>query len=377
MPVKVVSFDPVPVYEAPAYDQPPRNVVITNTDKTNPVYYSDSPGTVNKRSAFIEPLGAEVFDGLDDVWLTTLDQSVSVTVQLKIGSSNYAPGQVAIQGNVQATVSGNVNITNTPNVNVSSGSVTVTAGTVNVVSLTAKNVLVAQTSFNLAAGASSAVFTGSPSQPSYEIIIQANLTATGTPQRTQQVTLTWKDSASGLITAVETYYFSAPNPSPTIVVGAGPTKGDTLTVQLTNNDTAICAYQFTVLQHSRSYVRDRWYSEAMGGSYAGQPAATSDPSAALLADMKPSLAANTGASVLLPLWSGRAFIHAQSGNAWFAIIKTINPIAANSGQVWSFTGTAAQVIDQEIILPRSQCTLQVNNTGSTTANVQATITADM
>lgn len=134
MPVKTVSLTANAVYQRPAYDIPPRVLVITNTDKTNPVYYSTGPGTIDAQSSQIPPGSAETFDGLDDVWMSTLSSAISVLVDYKIGSRNFAPGSLAIVGNVNATVSGNVNVTNTPNVaitgtpnvNVSSGSLTAT-----------------------------------------------------------------------------------------------------------------------------------------------------------------------------------------------------------------------------------------------------------
>lgn len=119
MPLKQVGQTPVDVYRAPAYNQPARTVVIHNADTANLVYYDREIGTIDSKSTFIEPLGTEVFDGTDDVWMSTLNSSVDVTVQVKIGSRSYAGGQIAIQGNVNATVTGNVVVTNTPAVTIS------------------------------------------------------------------------------------------------------------------------------------------------------------------------------------------------------------------------------------------------------------------
>lgn len=98
MPLKTVSVTPVAAYQAPNYVVASRQVTIYNLSSKNPVYYSDSPGTVDAQSDYIPQGGAETFDGQTDVWLSTLDTSVTVQIQLKIGSVSFASGSVAGSG---------------------------------------------------------------------------------------------------------------------------------------------------------------------------------------------------------------------------------------------------------------------------------------
>ena len=136
MPMRPVGITPVSVYRAPAYGVTGRTLTLTNTDTANPVYYSDGPGTIDAQSSFIAPGGTETFDGQSDVWLSTLSDSVTVTVQLKIGSSSYNPGSVSISNsnvdvnltNSTVNVAGSVNNFNQVNITRIAGSPSVNAG---------------------------------------------------------------------------------------------------------------------------------------------------------------------------------------------------------------------------------------------------------
>jgi hypothetical protein len=82
---------PTQVYSSLAYNRPTRPLVIVNYDPTNPIYYSDNPGSISSKSSFIPAGSFEVFDGHNDVWMSTLDDNVSVMVDVKYGSQYAAP----------------------------------------------------------------------------------------------------------------------------------------------------------------------------------------------------------------------------------------------------------------------------------------------
>lgn len=134
--MRSVSITPASVYRAPAYGVTGRTVTVTNTDLVNRVYYSDGPGTIDAQSSFIDPGGTETYDGQSDIWLSTLSVSVSVVVQLKIGSSSYNPGTVNISNsnidvnliNSTVNVAGSVNNFNQVNITRVAASVVVNAG---------------------------------------------------------------------------------------------------------------------------------------------------------------------------------------------------------------------------------------------------------
>jgi hypothetical protein len=91
MPIKTVgNSPPTDVYRSPAYGRTYRPLVIVNYDPTNPIYYSESPG-ISSKSSFIPAGSFEVFDGQTDVWMSTLNDAVSIMVDVKYGSTLAAP----------------------------------------------------------------------------------------------------------------------------------------------------------------------------------------------------------------------------------------------------------------------------------------------
>lgn len=94
MGLKSVSLDPVAIYSAPKYGLKGHVFELVNLDGTNPVYYSNGL-TFGDQSDVIMPMGSAGFDGSCDVWLSTLNDAITVLVQDGIpGQSRWNSGPV-------------------------------------------------------------------------------------------------------------------------------------------------------------------------------------------------------------------------------------------------------------------------------------------
>jgi hypothetical protein len=111
----------------------------------------------------------------------------------------------------------------------------------------------------LAHGASAGPGTVAVSQPGYEVIVNPQFPA-GATSPFVEITLQWTDSSTGAGTAIDSFIVpGCTNASGLFVTGRGPTKGDRLTISITNLDTTNsvnCTLE--VLQNSRIYPADVW-----------------------------------------------------------------------------------------------------------------------
>jgi len=230
-------------------------------------------------------------------------------------------------------------------------------------------------------GASGAVtlYNGPVSQIGYELALLLQSSASSLyPLWTLQ--LSWSDSVTGYETAREQYNFTgAATANYQKYLGTGPTKGDTVNITLTNQDTAHSGnYQFTFAANSRVYVADRFQQP----SYFTVPNFTSgsaDPSAGFIVQTAPSILAANQATRLLPFYTGLVRIWAISGLAFDVLINALDPAvstapAGNSIYEGSVTASGGGFIANQLALPRSQCCIILTNNGGSTATIGATLT---
>lgn len=125
--------------------------------------------------------------------------------------------------------------------------------------LTKSSMIANQTFASIAHGASSGPPELTINQIGYEITVNPKFPA-GTTNPFVEVGLQWIDSASGNGVANDVFYVPGCTDAHGFVVyGRGPTKGDRLTVSITNLDTAqSVSCSVTVLENSRVYPTDVW-----------------------------------------------------------------------------------------------------------------------
>jgi len=389
MPLKVIGLSSqTPVYAAPAYGVTGRVVTITNTDKANRVYYSDSPGTINTESSYIDPLSAEVFDGQSDVWMSTTDANITVTVQLKIGSQNYAPGLISIQGNVQATVSGSVSVTGS--------SVSVSGGTVDVIGAggfllpgQTANLLTDAATHPIASGANFAYAAlDLAGYTSFNVLVNAQSASQATGGAALSVTMQvafYDDAGLTSLVYSESVSFWAGNSLGNNIplIGSVPVHGRYCVLTFFNNGTAsnVNMTKIVVTGSFRSPVYSSWRQAApvftqvtiTGVTVSSLNTPQNAPYSNTLGQI--NVTPGTGLrAYLLPLFSGPVFIEYQiSGAALLNSPSIVDAAFATSGNVqaginqpgivWfgdNAVTTPGTIQRLTIMLPRSPCMLVVN-----------------
>lgn len=210
-------------------------------------------------------------------------------------------------------------------------------------------------------------------QTGYSINFSWDTQSAGTSGDNTEITFQWNDLVTGDLIMEEIYFLANPNQVVASLVGFGPTKGNQLTVIIDNNDTATINYTVTVAQNSRVYAKDVWQQAVFGAGYVGFTVAGGNNYSGILACEAPSLASNGTATYIMPLWTGRIWVNGSSTNAWAVRIRTIDPNAATNPVILNMIGTASEVQTAELTLPRSMCTVELVNTGATTADVDVLI----
>ena len=195
------------------------------------------------------------------------------------------------------------------------------------------------------------------------------------------VTLQWQDSASGVELDYEAWTVAA-NTGPVTAnivqwFGRGPTKADTLIIDVDNPDPSVSlTYWMYVYQSSRVVTRADWRSPGLL-SPPGYTLAGGDPSGLILASENGISIPSGGGSEtwLMPLFAGQAVLTWSFGvsQLYQFVVTSCDPTVTN-----------AQVLNEEITaisgqftfaLPRSVCTLEVLNRGADTETASWTVVA--
>jgi hypothetical protein len=234
----------------------------------------------------------------------------------------------------------------------------------------------------LASGSSSDLGPFILPQPGYELFVSCD--STDVAAGTFQVKLEWFDSGfSTLIPiAVENWWVwpgTAAQPHQFII--RGPTKGDSLIVHVGYSFGVSVNYSFTLLNNSRIYTRDDGRTVTSVGLVSnGLTSGVYDLEANTLVSTAPAnVAAGTGVSRLMPLYSGAVNIcfrtasgigdmecaittNADQSNSWTNINAFNNYTNANGEATFS------------AFLPRVQCLLVLTNHNAAAKTLSCMIT---
>ena len=363
---------------------------LANTDLVNPVYFGHGQD-LSQSSDQIPALGAIPVDGSRDIYGSTLVSGTSVAVQSMPGVTNWAPSPAQVSAQINAlglakdTTVNNVHtdlaLGTNPLLNgTAAGALIGTPGntvakevsTTGVPLLNKKNLLDSQSNNALAHGTSYLSPTLTITQPSYDFSLQVSVPA-GTTKPWLQVSLSWSDSAIGVPTIVEeTWYLSCGSAGLQSFGGHGITKGDRLSVQIINLDTAqTMTFTYGISQNSRIVTRDDIRQIAYNTTNGFSPC-PNDITSNVLAMWTPTVTAGTPLAVLMPLYSGKAKLVVQPEPQPPRLVITapaevaagaFGPIT-NSSLFDTGTIPASTVFNGEIALPKSPCLLTLTNTGS-------------
>jgi hypothetical protein len=225
---------------------------------------------------------------------------------------------------------------------------------------------------------------GIVSKIGYEIFLR--FYAPGTNQSIITVQMQWSDSVSGQVVTTEEWDFYAGSGLITnahIIRGAGPTKGDRLTVQVNQNASTVTA-SFTIIiaQNSRIYARDDWRTQSIGPVTGITGTNGFDAQNNIVASMD-SLAVAAGGNViaLLPLFCGRVVISCTTTSAGADYTFFIRCDTGSFGSladdqvVRGKTDANGNLVIVGAALPRAQCTVQQVNNNAAAKDLLTFITA--
>lgn len=327
--------------------------IIINRDIINPVLLGNNPG-------IILPYGANILDALtfvqysgnDDVWAQALGSSV-VQIDVQAQNQNWSPSPAQSAASLSA---------------------------LGIPLLTKSTNVFNQLNATLGAGSFVTFGPASIGQIGYHTFIQARENAPGTQHLTIQVDVTWTDSGTGLTVAQDTFYF-LPSSSANFhqVIGDGPSKGDTVSVRITNNDSVPVTYSFALNQNSRVYATDTWRTMGQMPTLPGFTGPGQDTPGLVLCDVSQSMVAAQVVLRPIALYTGPVGVlldvrGAISGNATFNIL-TEDPKTQNLGEVYSVVSAAGVRTYVQVNFPNSQCYVQCTNQGTATGIIGWFLTA--
>lgn len=206
-------------------------------------------------------------------------------------------------------------------------------------------------------------------KPGYVIALQA--VSVGTPTSPWlRVSLFWFDTPGGAHgTAEEVWVVPVTTSGGSVIriLGKGPTKGQSVTIQLHNTDGAVaCNVTYTFLETTQHIARDDWRSDPIV-SVAGQTApAQSDPWALIMgAETGVAIGASASHGVLLPLYAGQVALNLVNPNTTKNLgitVQAVDPqLAGAAAQLFNEPVYALETLHATINLPRCPCQLVLFN----------------
>lgn len=404
MTVKVPSTG----YAQPLVDIGDGPSLIINRDLVTPLYLGEDNSQISNKTivgdpniSIVDPLGSIAVDGRKAVY--GFAGTGSIEVDIKKGAVYWAPSPAQVAAQINALGLAKDTSVNNPSYGPSTLAQQVTQQTAipNNISTTGapllnfKQLLASGVGVNIPANTNAAL--GSLlrfNQPGYEIYM--SLKSTVNPAVPYQITLTWLDSTSNTIIRTENYFIlPGADPINHIVIGDGPTKGDSLSLSIFNTSaTTAGTLTYYVFQHSRPYTSGLWMtsSENAGSpTFNGFTFAANAMDGGYLAGISAIVAHGgiTSTDLLLPLYTGtidfKGFTSdGTAGNGeWQIIAQAIESLVGLgdktfvqglSGQT-GYSPNGQKNFDQRnIAMPNAQCLLRMFNHNATT---DQTMTADI
>lgn len=198
------------------------------------------------------------------------------------------------------------------------------------------------------------------------------------------VEMRWQDTVSTNGIDTQLWQFLAGTTAqPHYVDGKGPTSGGTLVLTVFNNAAAgpSLSYFIIVDETSAAPVRHDWRTDdifffAIAGSLVPGHDAVTD----ILAFRNAvNLAVNTPDIRSLPLYNGLVQLHADTSLANATLQITIKPAGGSGAEisavVYFATTDATGNLNAQVYLPRTQCSITINNAGAGAATVNYCVVA--
>jgi hypothetical protein len=216
----------------------------------------------------------------------------------------------------------------------------------------------------------------SVNQPSYEVVLTPFESGAGAAAGLE-VAMIWRDSTGTVIVGRENYWvWPGVTSGAHVIFGHGACKGGNLQMVMTNNSTVMqYTVNYSIYARSNIYSRDDWRSEAYSSSASAQPLAASDVSALQIGAISASVPAATNNVYELPLFTGPAFLHAEtSSNTTDMLVAIQNSTDPNglplNSNLFKMLSDVAGLVSAAVVLPRYQCRLVLGNNNAAAKTLQ-------
>lgn len=216
-------------------------------------------------------------------------------------------------------------------------------------------------------------------RPGYLIRMTVQMSGANGSMPSIRTQLSWRVNAQGgSFTSVETWYVAGGGSQTRRTNGRGPTKGDTLQIDLTNGDAGNSAtIQIQVWETTQHIARDDWRGDNSVAGNNGQGAAN-DAMANIIAQEIVSI--NAGATMIhnLPLYAGQVDIWINQNTGAGSTFQVFPAGDFNTGPALPLANidwTAPPHGLTGVILPRCWCQVQAFNGAGAVASLQYSIIA--
>lgn len=214
-------------------------------------------------------------------------------------------------------------------------------------------------------------------QIGYEIYLNVSEVTAGTKPLVK-VQVTWTDTTSPAgVTIIQTYIVAvAAQGQQHVVIGTGQSEGNHVQVTVTNLDSTAVNLTISMQQNSRVYRRHYWRTQDIV-SVTGYTLPSHDNSSLIVCSASATVAVGTPVTFLLSLFTGTVTIrlHADTAPVSFTV-NVLDPAITGPPDVFGAAVAAgADAVYTDVLLPRSQCTLVMTNSGTASATARALITA--
>lgn len=242
------------------------------------------------------------------------------------------------------------------------------------------NTLVNVSNTSVASGGSTALTAVNPTQPGYNILVQAHSTAgTATYAR---VLMTWTDAVTGNVVNRQSWWF-IPGADATTnqhsIAGSGPTEGTQLTITLfAYNNTVVFDLVF-LEQNSRIYARHDWRTYAVANLAGGLNVSNADMSGMIMGQFNQSVVTTGHFTAYTCLFAGKVSIWCHSASNTTDMTLQINAladqVALSPGIIAEFSSDSGGNINvQQFYLPRSMCQWILTNNNAATKTLTFNVT---
>jgi hypothetical protein len=329
---------------------PDGECLIINTDEINNVYLSNvesfNPG-VSTNSIILRPLGTICVKG--ETWAMTLP-GISVSIELA-PATNWSPAPIDIA--TQIALSG-VSLLSNPSIIINQ-TIVVPANGVTTLGPFAIN----QIGYNVG-------FVLTVNSGGSGLILVENK---------------WTDQISGLTVGDEAFSFMGAATGQSYI-GSGPTKGNMVSMTVTNPDIAFSiTLKIVMIQNGRIYARDDWRQQSFATNPLYQNATGYNEQGNILFYAKPP-GINAASSWVryCPLYAGRISLRAASdGSQTGQIVVTALDAKLTGNAIILYEDVipaSNNDISASFSLPRSPSVVTVFNTGAANSIFECTITID-